>query len=97
MIHEVMIECDSPFSSSGQKVRLKAKCKYTPSNPQQQWFFLEPQDSSIEILSLTTEDDISGLLDESVYEDCYTKVLDKVEDLIYGVQEGKFINIEAEE
>lgn len=81
-------------------VRLKVKCDYNPSRPSR---YPECEDgyATIDILSITSEDDISGLLDDAIYEEIYDTALYEVEDKMrdeeYGIPEGKFIHVEADE
>ena len=99
MIHEVIVECENELSVDHPTIKLKVKCKYNPPQTQGEWWWLDPSGlaPTIDIVSITTDDDVSDLLSDDMFEECYTKALDKVEDLGYGIQEGKFINIEAEE
>lgn len=96
MIHEVLVECENELSVDHPTVKLKVRCRYIPPETSR-WPWLDPQGADIDILSITTEDDVSDLLSDDIFDECYTKALDKVDNLEYGIPEGKFINVEAEE
>jgi len=100
MIHEVIIEARSWKTVGYPVVKLKVKCKYNFPKPS---YYPEcsNEDSTLDILSITSEDDICGLLEDALFEEVYDTALDAVEDKMrtekYGIPEGTFIHVEADE
>ena len=100
MIHEVIVEARSWKTVGYPVVKLKVKCKYNFPKPS---YYPEcsNEDSTLDILSITSEDDICGLLDDDLFEEVYDTALDAVEDKMrtekYGIPEGPFIHVEADE
>ena len=99
-VREVIVECKNWKAVGCPVVNLKVRCRYNPSIPS---YYPECEDgySTLDILSITSEDDIGGLLDDDIYEEIYDTALYEVEDKMraaeYGIPEGKFINVEADE
>jgi hypothetical protein len=100
MIHEVIVEARSLKTVGCPVVKLKVKCKYNFPMPS---YYPEcsNEDSTLDILSITSEDDICGLLDDDLFEEVYDTALDAVEDKMrtekYGIPEDTFIHVEADE
>ena len=96
---EVVVECSEYDKGSAPYIRVVVKCKYNPVKTDDRWPFLGPQSPSMDIFSITSEEDISGLISDDAFEEIYGKALDKMMDLMDtdGIPEGKFIHVEADE
>lgn len=98
LTREVTVKCSEYDTGSAPYVILKVKCKYNPEAIGR-WPWMDPQSPSLDVISITSEGDISGLLTDEAFEEIYDKALDKMSDLVYidGIPPGKFVNMEAEE